>query len=136
MHILYMKTHIMVLVHWNKRKRLFYVYYQRGQKERWDGFNTSTDIPRITADFQCFVCGAVFTSDEDRKQHLEKEALGQLRDDETAEDIEIAKNQEELNERHPHHIWKITHNLKKWSQQIKPKDKTNRGKVDCGNDCS
>jgi hypothetical protein len=68
------------------------------------GFNNSTDIPRITADFQCFVCGAVFTSDEDRKQHLEKEALGQLRDDETAEDIEIAKNQEELNERHPHHI--------------------------------
>jgi len=64
------------------------------------GFNNSADIPRITADFQCFVCGAVFTSDEDRKQHLEKEALGQLRDDETAEDIEIAKNQEELNERH------------------------------------
>jgi hypothetical protein len=68
------------------------------------GFNNSIDIPRITADFQCFVCGAVFTSDEDRKQHLEKEALGQLHDDESQEDIEIAKNQEELNESHPHHI--------------------------------
>ena len=32
------------------------------------------DIPNISADFQCFVCGAIFTTDEDRKQHLEKEA--------------------------------------------------------------
>ena len=68
------------------------------------GFNTSTDIPRIIADFQCFACGAVFTTDEDRKQHLEKEAHDQLHDDETPEDIEIAKKQEELNESHPHHI--------------------------------
>ena len=42
--------------------------------------------------------------DEDRKQHLEKEAHDQLHDDETPEDIEIAKKQEELNESHPHHI--------------------------------
>ena len=67
------------------------------------GFNNSTDIPRITADFQCFVCGAVFTN-EDRKQHLEKEAHGQLHDDEAPEDIEIPKKHEELNESHPHHI--------------------------------
>ena len=65
------------------------------------GFNNSTDIPRITADFQCFVCGGVFTTDKDWKQHLEKEA----HDDEAPEDIEIAKKQEELNESHPHHIW-------------------------------
>ena len=62
------------------------------------------DIPKISADFQCFVCGAIFTTDEDRKQHLEKEAHGQLRDDETTEEKEIAKEQEELDESHPHHI--------------------------------
>jgi hypothetical protein len=28
------------------------------------------DIPKISADCQCFVCGAIFTADEDRKQHL------------------------------------------------------------------
>ena len=39
------------------------------------------DISKVTGDFQCFVCGAIFTTDEDRKQHLEKEAHGQLRDD-------------------------------------------------------
>src|SRR6266567_1400504 len=31
-----------------------------------------TKIPTIASDFQCFVCGAVFTTDEDRKQHIEK----------------------------------------------------------------
>ena len=31
---------------------------------------------KITADFQCFVCGAIFTSEEDRRQHLEKEMHG------------------------------------------------------------
>jgi uncharacterized C2H2 Zn-finger protein len=62
------------------------------------------DVPNISADFQCFVCGAIFTTDEDRKQHLEKEAHGQLRDDETTEEKEIAKKQEKLDESHPHHI--------------------------------
>ncbi len=37
------------------------------------------DISKVTGDFQCFVCGAIFTTDEDRKQHLEKETHGQLR---------------------------------------------------------
>ena len=62
------------------------------------------DISKVTGDFQCFVCGAIFTTDEDRKQHLEKEAHGQLRDDYTAEEKEIAKEQEKLEENHPHHI--------------------------------
>jgi uncharacterized C2H2 Zn-finger protein len=65
---------------------------------------SQVDIPKITADFQCSVCGAIFTTDEDRKQHLEKEAHGQLRDDETSEEEELAKKQEELNESHPHRI--------------------------------
>jgi uncharacterized C2H2 Zn-finger protein len=66
--------------------------------------NDQIDIPKVTDDFQCFVCGAIFATDEDRKQHLEKEAHGQLRDDETAEEKEIAKKQEELEESYTHHI--------------------------------
>ena len=62
------------------------------------------DIPKISADFQCLVCGAIFATDEDRKQHLEKEGHGQVRDDETSEDMEIAEKQEELDESHPHHL--------------------------------
>ena len=61
-------------------------------------------IPKVTGDFQCFVCGAIFATDEDRKQHLEKEGHGQVRDDETSEDMEIAEKQEELDESHPHHL--------------------------------
>ena len=66
--------------------------------------NDQIDISKITGDFQCFVCGAIFATDEDRKQHLEKEAHGQLRDDGTTEEKEIAKRQEGLEESHPHHI--------------------------------
>ena len=66
--------------------------------------NDRTDIQNIAGDFQCFVCGAIFTTDEDRKQHLEKEAHGQILDEETAEEKEIAKKQEELDESHPHRI--------------------------------
>lgn len=51
-----------------------------------------------------FCMRAIFATDEDRRQHLEKEAHGQLRDDETTEEKEIAKKQEELEESHPHNI--------------------------------
>ncbi|MEO9362618.1 MAG: hypothetical protein ABI348_01840 [Nitrososphaera sp.] len=59
---------------------------------------------KVAADFQCFVCGAVFTTDQDRKQHLEKEAHGVLHEDSTEEDTETAERQEELNESHDHRI--------------------------------
>lgn len=59
---------------------------------------------KVAADFQCFVCGAVFTTDQDRKQHLEKEAHGVLHEDSTEEDNETAERQEELNESHGHRI--------------------------------
>ena len=59
---------------------------------------------KITADFQCSICGAIFTTDEDRKQHLEKEAHGELRNDTTPEEMETAKEQEEYNESHRHRI--------------------------------
>jgi hypothetical protein len=49
---------------------------------------------KITADFQCFVCGAIFTSEEDRRQHLEKEMHGATEN----KDIDTVKSQTELSE--------------------------------------
>jgi uncharacterized C2H2 Zn-finger protein len=48
-----------------------------------------TDIPHtsvkeglknLDSDFQCPICGAIFTTDQDRKQHMEKESHGELRE--------------------------------------------------------
>lgn len=61
-------------------------------------------LEKVTSDFQCFVCGAIFNTDEDRKQHLQKEAHGTLRDESTEQEKEIAKEQEEWNESHSHHV--------------------------------
>ena len=49
---------------------------------------------KITADFQCFVCGAIFTSEEDRRQHLEKE----MHRGTGNKDIDTVKKQTELSE--------------------------------------
>ena len=62
------------------------------------------NIPAVTSDFICFVCGAVFTTDEDRKQHLEKEAHSELHDDITEQERKKALEQEKLNEQRTHHI--------------------------------
>jgi hypothetical protein len=65
--------------------------------------HAQTNVSPISSDFQCFVCGAIFTTDEDRKQHLEKEAGGELiasSDDEK----QIAITQEALNERRRHYF--------------------------------
>ena len=35
-------------------------------------------LKKLASDFQCSVCGVIFTTDEDRKQHLEKEDHGIL----------------------------------------------------------
>ncbi len=51
---------------------------------------------KITADFQCFVCGAIFTSEEDRRQHLEKE----MHKATEKKDIDTVKRQTELSEMH------------------------------------
>lgn len=61
-------------------------------------------LKNLSLDFQCSVCGAIFTTDEDRKQHLEKEAHGVLPDGTTDRDKEIAKKQEEENETFSHRI--------------------------------
>jgi uncharacterized C2H2 Zn-finger protein len=49
---------------------------------------------KITADFQCFVCGAIFTSEKDRRQHLEKE----MHSGAEKKDIDTVKGQTELSE--------------------------------------
>jgi hypothetical protein len=75
-------------------------------KEQSDGSlqNDESYFNKVVADFQCYVCGALFNTDEDRKQHLEKEAKGILREGTTAEEMKIARLQEELNESHSHHV--------------------------------
>lgn len=47
-------------------------------------------LKKLASDFQCSVCGAIFTTDEDRKQHLEKEAHGILHEGTTKKVKEIA----------------------------------------------
>ena len=76
------------------------------KKERREdvGKTHEKGIPQETADFVCFVCGAVFATDEDRRQHLEKEAHGKLHDTTTEEEKNRAINQENLEERRTHHI--------------------------------
>jgi hypothetical protein len=51
---------------------------------------------KVTADFQCFVCGAIFTTEEDRRQHLENEMHGATE----KKDIDTVKRQTELSEMH------------------------------------
>lgn len=61
-------------------------------------------VEKVTADFQCFVCGAIFNTDEDRKQHLEKEAHGELHGETSKEERKIAREQEKVNESHAHRV--------------------------------
>jgi hypothetical protein len=64
----------------------------------------SDNIPQVTSDFQCFVCGSIFTTDEDRKDHLEKESRGELRDNTTEKEMEIARRQEEIQKNRRHRM--------------------------------
>jgi len=58
------------------------------------------ELEKITSDFQCFVCGAVFTTDQDRRQHLEKEMHGKEHEGTESKDEETAREQTELSEGH------------------------------------
>jgi hypothetical protein len=64
----------------------------------------SDNIPKVTSDFQCFVCGSIFTTDEDRRDHLEKESRGELRDNTTEKEMEIARRQEETQRNYQHRL--------------------------------
>lgn len=61
-----------------------------------------SDAKKIAGDYRCFVCGAVFTTDEDRRQHLEKEEKGKLHSGTTEHDKEVARAQEDMNEGRSH----------------------------------
>jgi uncharacterized C2H2 Zn-finger protein len=77
-----------------------------GKQEKEDNTHTSIkeDLTRLTSDFQCSVCGAIFTTDEDRKQHMEKESHGELHEGTTQNEMKMAKEQEDLNENRYHHL--------------------------------
>jgi hypothetical protein len=71
-------------------------------------FSSSNDrsgnIPKVTSDFQCFVCEAIFTTDEDRRNHLEKEYHGEQMDNTTEEEMEIARREEEILNNYHHRL--------------------------------
>jgi hypothetical protein len=58
------------------------------------------DAEKITSDFQCFVCGAIFTTEQDRRQHLEKELADRASDETSSRDVQTVKRQTELSETH------------------------------------
>ncbi len=57
-----------------------------------------SEAEKIASDFQCFVCGAIFTTAQDRRQHLEKELAGKEHAGTTKQDIQVAKKQTEMAE--------------------------------------
>ena len=64
----------------------------------------SENLPKLSADFQCSVLRSIFTTDQDREQHLKKEAENELHEGNTSEDFKIARNQQKLNETRIHHV--------------------------------
>lgn len=59
-------------------------------------------LESVASDFMCYVCGALFSTDDDRRQHLEKEMQGQLREGTTMEEKRAAQHQDEVNESRRH----------------------------------
>jgi hypothetical protein len=57
------------------------------------------ELQKITSDFQCFVCGAIFSTEEDKRQHLKKELHGKFEEDASDDDSEAAQEQSEPTER-------------------------------------
>ena len=72
--------------------------------ENKDSNNNGSEMSGATADFVCFVCGAVFTTDEDRRAHLKREVHGELHDETTSAEKRKAAEQERLNEERTHYI--------------------------------
>lgn len=64
------------------------------------GTMVNGDSEKITSDFQCFVCGAIFSTDQDKRQHLEKELHGQAHDGSMKDDAKVVQEQTELSEGH------------------------------------
>ena len=60
----------------------------------------SDELQKITSDFQCFVCGAIFSTDQDKRQHLQKELHGKSREGTSDDEVAVAQEQTELSESH------------------------------------
>lgn len=56
------------------------------------------DLEKIASDFQCSVCGAIFATDQDKRQHLEKEVHGEAHEGATSKDAQSAQEQIGLSE--------------------------------------
>jgi uncharacterized C2H2 Zn-finger protein len=76
------------------------------EEKKIDNPHTSVKegLEALASDFQCPVCGAIFTTDGDRKQHMEKESHGELHEGTTQNEMKMAKEQEELNDNRYHHL--------------------------------
>jgi hypothetical protein len=61
-------------------------------------------LESLDSDSQCSVCIAIFTTDEGRKQHMEKESHSELHEGTTQNEMKMAREQEELNENRYHHL--------------------------------
>jgi hypothetical protein len=48
------------------------------EEDSYNSHKFDSGAARISSNFQCFICGAIFTTQEDRKQYLQKEELGKL----------------------------------------------------------
>lgn len=70
-------------------------------EERQD-LNERSDYPKVPSDFQCFVCGARFTTNEERKQHLEKTSHAGLYGGESPQEKEDTRRQEILSNEENH----------------------------------
>ena len=74
------------------------------EKKSDNSHSVKEGLENLDSDFQCSVCGAIFTTDEDREQHMEKESHGELHEGTTQNEMKMAKEQEELNENRYHHL--------------------------------
>ncbi|MDQ4056959.1 MAG: hypothetical protein M3156_06025 [Thermoproteota archaeon] len=48
------------------------------EEDSYNSPKSDSALARISSNFQCFICGSIFTTQEDRKQHLQKEELDKL----------------------------------------------------------
>ncbi len=51
---------------------------EKQKENKW--FDNHQQYPKVPSGFECFVCGKKFGTDEERIQHLEKDAHGSMYD--------------------------------------------------------
>jgi hypothetical protein len=71
---------------------------QMREKEKHSNNQDKTRIkedPKMSADFECFVCGTKFVTNEERKQHLKSGTHGHLYDTASPQEQEEVKSSED-----------------------------------------